>query len=141
VFGFAIGGVQARTGSGKWRVCSEVLAFALAIYAIVVMLYSMWLPHELVIYGKQTERHYNGYVLSDVPGGRITILRATNRKIVWLRDDEVKHLAVCQKLPASWWSLIGNTSTLLDEVTEINAPRIHVSLRILHPPPDKFCLP
>lgn len=76
-----------------------------AIFAVVAMLYTVWLPHEIVTlpagstkagHGSKTQV---GYVIADNPSGWITILTSGERQLVTYRDTTVQSLTVCERTP------------------------------------------
>jgi hypothetical protein len=130
VIGGLQGGIEiwskgAGSGPARRRIVPAGLVLVLrlligtfTVYAVVVMLYSVWLPHEAVtLKTGPVPRREVGYVLAEDPGGWITILRTGAHRIVLYPDSEVKSQVICQRASNGRWERIANASTLWDLVT------------------------
>ncbi len=112
----------------------------IVLYALIAMLYTVWLPHEVVAFAtgplkKQRPPPAVGYVMADDPDGWITILTTGEHQIVRYRDPAVKSIELCQRAPDGFLSHISNATTLWDEVTKPSF------LRVLHAPVNPRCPP
>lgn len=90
----------------SWRLLIFRLLFGLgATFAVVAMLYTVWLPHEIVTIPAGSTKAGNGsttqvgYVIADNPSGWITILTSGERQLVTYRDTTVQSLTVCERTP------------------------------------------
>jgi hypothetical protein len=107
----------------SWRVVIYRLLFGLgAMYAVIAMLYTVWLPHEIVTVSAGSAKAGNrsttqvGYVIADNPDGWITILTSGGRQLVTYRDTPVQSLAICERTPQGGLSDVFYASTLWNTV-------------------------
>jgi hypothetical protein len=108
----------------SWQVLIFRLLFGLAaVYAVIAMLYTVWLPHETVTLpagsakaGNGSTTQVVGYVIADNPDGWITILTSGGRQLVTYRDMPVQSLAVCDRTPQGGLSDVFYASTLWNTV-------------------------
>jgi hypothetical protein len=89
--------------------------------AVVAMLYTVWVPHEIVAFtpgpkGEPPAREV-GYVLSE-DNGWITILTSGSRQIVRFNDSATKSFQVCERVPHGSWSDVADAATLWQELTK-----------------------
>ena len=101
---------------------SAAVVWLMGALAIVTMLYTLWVPHEIVIMKpaptgigltpNERAGYVLGYVLADEPGGWITILTSGSRTIVRFRDATVKSITVCERPPHGGISSIFYASPL-----------------------------
>ena len=110
-----------------------------AVYAVIAMLYTVWLPHEIVAFttgpGKnQPPGQQVGYVLAEGDGW-ITILTSGQHRIVRYKDSAVKSFTLCERSPHGGWSDISDATTLWQEITKPSA------LRSVHAVANKVCPP
>jgi hypothetical protein len=124
----AIGlGLLAGLVEGHWAKCwqaklSAAVVWLMGALAAITMLYTLWVPHEIVIMKpaptgvgltpNERAGYVLGYVLADDPGGWITILTSGNRTIVRFRDATVKSITVCERPPHGGISSIFYASPL-----------------------------
>jgi hypothetical protein len=80
-------------------------------FAVTAMLYTAWLPHEIVSFKAETQRPVVGYVLADDPGGWITILTSYRHLVVRYPDSTVKTQTVCQRIGSGWLADLYYAST------------------------------
>ncbi len=80
-------------------------------FAVIAMLYTAWLPHEMVSFKTGKRRPVAGYVLADDPGGWITILTSYGHLVVRYPDSTVKTQRVCQRVGSGWLSDLYYAST------------------------------
>ena len=117
---------------GVLSVTGYLATLSIAVYAVIVMLYSVWLPHEkLTITGVNPSPV--GYVLSDDPDGWITILLSRQHGIVSYRDTEVTNQQICESAPYNNWSQLTNATTVWQEITKLGP------LTYLHPAVEPPC--
>jgi WD40 repeat protein len=101
-----------------------VLAVLVAgsLYAVVAMLYTVWVPHEIVAFTPgpkgQPPAQETGYVLSE-DDGWITILTSGPHQIVRYQDSAVKSFQVCERVPDGGWSDAASATTLWQEITKL----------------------
>jgi len=114
-----LAGLIERWHPSKWLVwIARSLVGIFGALAIVLMLYAVWVPHEVVelraptASAEQQPNEQVGYVLADDPGGWITILTSGDREIVRFRDSAVQSIRVCQKVPRGGLSDVFYASTL-----------------------------
>jgi hypothetical protein len=90
------------------------------VYALIAMLYTVWLPHETVkfIPAAKPPAPVVGYVLNDVAGGWITILVSGTHNIATYRDANVLSLALCRKTQPGVLGQISSATTLWYEITQ-----------------------
>jgi hypothetical protein len=132
----AIGTLTALTNDKnvKWwiRRAWYVAALFITIFAVISMLYTVWLPHEkLTITGVKPSPI--GYVLADDPDGWITILLSRQHGIVSYRDIKVTARQVCEQTPYNFWSHFTAAPTLWQEITNWRP------LIFLHPAAEPPC--
>jgi hypothetical protein len=110
-----------------WRVwTSRILVWAFAGIATITMLYTVWVPHEIVklrpgapgigLTPNERAGYVLGYVLADDPGGWITILTSGSRTIVRFRDATVRSITVCERTPQGGVSDIFYASPLWNRI-------------------------
>jgi hypothetical protein len=129
--------VWRKTRMGVNSVGALVL-LAGSVAAVVAMLYTVWVPHEIVAFtpgpkGQPPAREI-GYVLSEGDGW-ITILTSGLHQIVRFSDSAAKSFEVCERGPLGGWSDAANATTLWQEVTK---PRF---LSFLHAAANAQCPP
>ncbi len=131
VIGLVIGAIQ-RT-KGPWlKRAAYLVTLVIAVYAVIVMLYTVWLPHEeLTITG--VKEPVVGYVLSDDPDGWISILLSREHGIVWHRDTDVIMRQPCELAPDSFLSQFRDAATICQEITKVRG------LTFLHPAVEPAC--
>jgi hypothetical protein len=108
--------------------------------AVIAMLYTVWVPHEIVGFRPGTikppppKNEVVGYVLSE-DNGWITMLTSGLDKhgIIRYRDASVTSQTICERHSRGGLSDITDAFTLWDEVTE------HSFLRAWHPAPNTRC--
>lgn len=100
---------QRRVRYGAFLVAS--LFVLSGTFAVTAMLYTAWLPHEIVSFKAGTQRPVVGYVLADDPGGWITILTSYGHLVVRYPDSTVKTQTVCQRIGSGWLSDLYYAST------------------------------
>ena len=120
--GLLAGLVAGRWPKGWQAKFSAAVVGLIAAFAAVTMLYTLWVPHEIVVLRPAptgigltpNERvgYVLGYVLADDPGGWITILTSGERTIVRFRDATVKSITVCERAPHGGVSSIFYASPL-----------------------------
>jgi hypothetical protein len=137
VVGLLLALIDRTSRSGrKWVRRSSVLAFLvtlfIAVYATIVMLYSVWLPHEELTI-KNVNPSPVGYVLSDDPDGWITILLSRQHAIMLYRDMDVTKRQVCYRRPYNVFSKLTDATTVWQEITEFKP------LKFLHAPTENSC--
>lgn len=88
-------------------------------YAVFAMLYTVWLPREVVSFkpGKGAGHPVVAYILAEDPGGRITLLDSNTRQIERYLDESVSGTSYCQPVPRGGWSDITSAPTLWAELT------------------------
>jgi hypothetical protein len=135
VFAAGIGlviGVINRMNLPWFTVAAYLVALVLAVYAVTVMLYTVWLPREkLIIAG--VNQPAVGYVLADNPDGWITILLSQQHGIVTYRDSDVAFRQTCEQAPGTIWSQLTDAATPWQEITKWSL------LTFLHPAPEPPC--
>jgi hypothetical protein len=110
-----------------WRVwLSRIFVGAFGLFATITMLYTVWVPHEIVMLRpgasgigltpNERAGYVLGYVLADDPGGWITILTSGSRTIVRFRDAAVRSLTVCERIPHGGVSDISYASPPWNEI-------------------------
>jgi WD40 repeat protein len=108
-----------RTRMWLVRVIVPILV-AGTVAAVVAMLYTVWVPHEIVAFTPGPKAHPPaqevGYVLSE-DDGWITILTSGQHQIVRFSDSAAKSFEVCERVPRGGWSDVANAATLWQEVT------------------------
>jgi hypothetical protein len=109
-----------------------------AVYGVIAMLYTVWLPHEIVKFAppfvkNRTPAQETGYVLSD-DNGWITMLTGDEHQIVRYKDL-VTSFTLCERDPNGGWSDIANATTLWQEITKPSF------LQFLHTAANKPCPP
>jgi hypothetical protein len=131
-----LAGLAARWKRDQWQAkLSAAVAVLIGAFATLLMLYTVWVPHEIVVLRpaaadigltpNERAGYILGYVLADDPGGWITILTSGSRTIVRFRDANVKSVTVCEQVPHGGFSDIFYASPLW-----ISGSR---SLHLLHP--------
>jgi len=115
-----------------------LILLAGTVAAVLAMLYTVWVPHEIVAFtpgpkGQPPAREV-GYVMSEGDGW-ITILTSGSHQIVRFSDSAAKSFVVCERGPVGGWSDAANATTLWQEVTK---PRF---LSFLHAAPNAQCPP
>lgn len=126
VLGSLAGLVEGWRPSG-WRVwTSRVLVWAFAGFATITILYTVWVPHEIVklrpggtgigLTPNERAGYVLGYVLADDPGGWITILTSGSRTIIRFRDTTVRSITVCERTPHGGVSNIFYASPLWNRI-------------------------
>jgi hypothetical protein len=122
LIGLVIGFLRARDVHILVAVGFYVLFGSLAVVAVILSLYTVWVPHEIVTFRPGTLPHGSrveiGYVLSE-DNGWITMLTSGTRQIVRYPDAEVMTQTVCERHPrrSDIWSEAKVGATLWDEVT------------------------
>jgi hypothetical protein len=114
---------------------SAAVVWLVGAIAAITMLYTLWVPHEIVILKpapagigltpNERAGYILGYVLADDPDGWITILTSGSRTIVRFRDATVKSITVCERVPHGGISSIFYASALWNFTSQ--------SLHILSP--------
>ncbi len=131
VIGLVIGAIQ-RTKGPRLKRAAYLVTLVIAVYAVIVMLYTVWLPHEeLTITG--VKGPVVGYVLSDDPDGWISILLSREHGIVWYRDTDVTMRQPCELAPDSVLSQFRDAVTIWQEITKVRG------LTFLHPAVEPAC--
>jgi WD40 repeat protein len=133
------GPMVARRGTRKWSFRLVVAAMvAITVGAVVAVLYTVWVPHEIVAFtpgpGHQPPAQEIGYVLSE-DNGRITILTSGPHQIVRFSDSAAKSFMVCERVPRGGWSDVIDAPTLWQEVTRASF------LSVLHAAGNSKCPP
>lgn len=130
----------------SWRAWGIQLAIGLvaelaigigAVYAVIAMLYTVWLPHEIVAFTPGTVKgqppaQQVGYVLAEGDGW-ITILTSGGHQIVRYKDSAVTSFTLCERSPHGGWSDVSDATTLLQEITKPSP------LKSLHAAANKKC--
>jgi hypothetical protein len=105
----------------------SVLVTVLAAVAVILNLYTVWVPHEIVHFPPSTLKSEPqvGYVLSE-DNGWITMLTSGPHQIVRYPDAKVVTQMVCERHPrrGDFWSEVRDGATLWDEVTA-HEPDLH----------------
>jgi hypothetical protein len=98
----------------------SVLVTGLAVVAVILNLYTVWVPHEIVYFRPNTLKTEPqvGYVLSE-DNGWITMLTSGPHQIVRYPDAKVITQMVCERAPRpnDFWSEVKDSATLWDEIT------------------------
>jgi hypothetical protein len=99
--------------------------------AVVLMLYTVWVPREIVVFqpgtfpsGTASREVVVGYVLSE-DNGWITMLTSGAHRILRYPDAKVTTQIVCETLPGSFWQEVTNASSLWDNVIESLMQGLH----------------
>lgn len=131
VFAVGIGLVIALLKTGRvpkpaaWLL--SALVTGLAAVAVILNLYTVWVPHEIVHFppGTLKPEPQVGYVLSE-DNGWITMLTSGPHQIVRYPDAKVVTQMVCERhpRPGDFWSEVKDGATLWDEVTA-HEPDLH----------------
>jgi hypothetical protein len=89
-------------------------------YAVLAMLYTVWLPNEIVKFNPGTSETSPvvAYVLAEDTSGSITLLESVSRQIVRHPDEDVMSHSVCHFTPHGGWSEVAYASTLWAIVTK-----------------------
>lgn len=91
-----------------------------AVWALIAVLYSVWLPHESVAFTPGPHNYppaqQTGYVLTE-DNGWITILTSGSHEIVRYPDGAVKSFMLCQRVPTSAIAYVTEARTLWQELT------------------------
>jgi hypothetical protein len=116
-----------------------LLLLAATVGAVVAMLYTVWVPHEIVDFTPgpkgQPPAQEVGYVLTEGDGW-ITILTSGPHQIVRFSDSAVKSFMVCQRGPHGGWSDLADASTLWQEITRLPfLTAVHAVANAPCPPP------
>lgn len=132
-------GLAHGSGHKLLRVAMGGILVIVAVYAVIAMLYTVWLPHEIVNFSpafvkNRTPAQETGYVLSE-DNGWITMLTGGEHEIVRYKDSGVTSFTLCEREPHGGWSDIANATTLWQEITK---PSL---LQFLHTAANKSCPP
>jgi len=115
-----------------------LILLAGTVAAVVAMLYTVWVPHEIVDFtpgpNGQPPSQEVGYVLAE-GGGSITILTSGAHQIVRFNDSAAKSFELCERGPGGGWSDVANAATLWQEATRASF------LNVLHAAANAPCFP
>lgn len=102
-------------------VVTGTLLLLWTVYALITILYTAWLPHEIVTFtkgpGNQPPAQVTGYVLTEGDGW-ITILTSIEHQIMRYPDGAVKSFTVCERVPHGGWSDISDATTVWRLITQ-----------------------
>lgn len=134
VSGLVIGVIQCTRENWLYIAAylTALVIAVVAVVAVIALLYNVWLPHEEVMI-TGVKKPVVGYVLSDDPGGWISILLSGQHGIVWYRDAAVTMRQPCERAPSNFWSQLTDAATLWQEITK--AP----GLTSFHPAAEPVC--
>ncbi|MGD0245145.1 MAG: WD40 repeat domain-containing protein [Streptosporangiaceae bacterium] len=109
------------------RLLAGGILFVWAVYALIAVLYSVWLPHESVKFTPGPRGYppaqQTGYVLTE-DNGWITILTSGSHEIVRYPDSAVKSFMLCQRVPLNDLSYVTEARTLWQEFTLLRPLKI-----------------
>lgn len=100
----------------SWTRVVRILVAGFATYGLIAMLYTAWLPHEIITLRPSASvpapRRHVGYVLADDPGGWLTMLASGSHTIVHFRDAAVESVVVCERRSTGLLAGLFYSSTL-----------------------------
>ena len=104
----------------------------IAVYAVIVMLYSVWLPHEKLTITGSIRRPSATYCPTTRPGGS-PFCSAVSTASSRTRDMDVTSRQICERAPYNSFSQVTDAATLWQEITKWGP------LTVLHPAIEKSC--
>jgi hypothetical protein len=126
--------------SAAWKRCHRmvnrvawIVIYTGSVSAAVAILYTVWLPNEIVAFNTKPNGPMVAYILADDPGGRITLLTSGPRQIVSRKDKDVENVTMCRPTPHGGMTILTNAPTAWAWVTSnINWGPLH-ALHALKP--------
>lgn len=120
----------------RWWIAIAWLTGAMLVpvctYATFDLLYSIWLPHEVISFLSPNRPSEVGYVLDD-SNGWMTILRSGEHRILRVRDESVSQRKLCEAGPPRLY-FVDLSSTPWKQLTDLSR-----ALKDLRPPTASHC--